>query len=146
MRQKMKGNAFSALILVLTFISVESYPTYSFNVRCYGIGKETLCIPDGLKVFFIPTPKIDDDIQMPRNSKRIPNMMAIDTTHNDIEARSGRYFLLQVCATTRQKRLQNNWLPKFTKNKAHSNSQVYHNKAIPAIFSKKLSCLHPELF
>ena len=100
MPQKMKGNAISALILILTFISVESYPTYSFNVRCYGIGKETLCIPDGLKdyktwafrslrAFFIPTPKIDDDIEIPRNSKRIPDIsgqMAIDTTQNNIEA------------------------------------------------------------
>ena len=99
MPQKMKGNAISALILILTFISVESYPTYSFNVRCYGIGKETLCIPDGLKAFFIPTPKIDDDIQIPRNSKRIPDIsgqMAIETNQNDIESSSGIYFLLQV--------------------------------------------------
>ena len=106
----MPQNAISALILILTFISVESYPTYSFNVRCYGIGKETLCIPEGLnayktwafrswRAFFIPTPKIDDDIEVPRNSKRIPDIsgqMAIETNQNDIESSSGMYFLLQV--------------------------------------------------
>ena len=110
MCQKMKGKAISALILVLTLISVESYPTYAFNVRCYGIGKETLCIPEGLRAHktwafrswratFIPTPKIDDDNQIPRDSKRILGMsaqMAIDTTQNNIEASPGLYFLLQV--------------------------------------------------
>ena len=39
-------------------------------------------------------------------------------------------------AKTRQKGLQNNWLPKFTKNKAHSESQKVDPKG----------CNHPKLF
>ena len=68
---------------------------------------------------------------------------------NQILSKSSRPSGIKVILT-RQKGLQNNWLPKFTKQVYHSESQVCFDKDLPTTIPIKIvlpcGCNHPKLF